>query len=80
MKIAHIALCAAALLSTSLPGAAKMVSAKEQARAEAERACYLDAKALCPGAIPDEDKVTACFTAKRPQLSAACGAIFDKGI
>ena len=80
MKITAIALCAAALLASSLPSTAKMVSAKEQARAQAERACYLDAKALCPDAIPDEAKVAACFTAKRPQLSEACGAIFDKGI
>lgn len=80
LKIAPIALCAAVLLSTSLPVAAKMVSAKEQARAQAERACYLDAKALCPDAIPDEGKVASCFTAKRSQLSAACGAIFDAGI
>lgn len=84
MKIVSTALSAAAfaaaLLATSLPCAAKMVSAKDQARAEAERACYLDAKALCPDAIPDEGKVAACFKAKRPQLSAACGTIFDRGI
>ena len=80
MKTTRIALCAAALLAMSLPAAAKMVSAKDQARAQAERACYLDAKTLCPDAIPDEGKVTACFKAKRPQLSPPCRAIFDKGI
>ena len=80
MKIAPIALCTALLLSSSLPGVAKMVSSKERARNEAERACYLDAKTLCPDAIPDEAKATACFTAKRSQLSERCGAIFDKGI
>lgn len=73
-----IAVCAVVLLSTSLPTMAK--PKVDRARAEAERACYLDAKTLCPEAMPNEDKVTACFTAKRPQLSAACGAIFDKGI
>ena len=82
MKIAPIALCCAALLSTALlaatPAAAKQKV--DRARAEAERACYLDAKTLCPDAMPDEAKVTACFTAKRTQLSPACGAIFDKGI
>ena len=80
MKIAPIALCAALVLSTSLPSAAKMVSSKDRARAEAERACYVDAKTLCPDAIPDEARVTACFKAKRRQLSEACGAIFDKGL
>ena len=80
MRTAPIALCAALLLSMSLPGAAKMVSGKERARAEAERACYVDAKTLCPDAIPDEAKVTACFKAKRRQLSDTCGTIFDRGI
>lgn len=45
----------------------------------AERACCLDAKALCPDAIPDEGKVTVCFEAKRPKLGPACGAIKDQG-
>lgn len=80
MRIAPLALCAAVLLSTSLPSAAKMMSDKSRLRAEAEHACYVDAKTLCPDAIPDEDKVTACFKAKRPQLSKACGTIFDQGI
>lgn len=78
MKIAHIALCAAALVSTSLPSVAK--AKFDRARAEAERACYLDANTLCPDAIPNEAKITACFKAKRAQLSAKCGAVFDKGI
>ncbi len=78
MKLAPIALCAAVLFSTSLPSMAK--PKVDTARAEAERACYLDAKTLCPDAIPDEAKVTACFKAKRPQLSPACGTIFDRGI
>lgn len=78
MNTTRIALCAAALLATSLPGLAK--EKIDRARAEAERACYLDAKSLCPDAIPDEDKVTACFKAKRRQLSSACGTIFDRGI
>ena len=52
MKFAPIALCAAALICTALPSQAKIVSGKEQARAQAERACYLDAKALCPRRHP----------------------------
>ena len=76
----RIVLCVALLVTLSAPGWAKIRSAQEQMRAEAERACYLDAKTLCPGAIPDEAKVTACFTAKRRQLSPACGRIFDRGL
>ena len=78
MKIARITLCAAALLATSFPVLSK--EKVDRARAEAERACYLDAKTLCPDAIPDESKVAACFKAKRPQLSSACRTIFDRGI
>ena len=80
MKPTPIVLCALMLVSLTAPGSAKIRSDQEQMRAEAERACYLDAKTLCPGAIPDEAKVTACFTNKRAQLSPACGRIFDRGI
>lgn len=74
------ALCAALLLSLSTPVLAKMRSDKAAMRAEAEHACYGDAQALCPDAIPDEAKVTACMKGKRTQLSPACRKIFDKGI
>ncbi len=80
MKPTPIVLCALMLVSLTAPSSAKIRSDQERMRAEAERACYLDAKTLCPGAIPDEAKVTACFTKKRAQLSPACGRIFDRGI
>lgn len=80
MKILTIAVCAAAFLASSSPLLAKLRSDKAAARAEAEHACYGDAQSLCPDAIPDEAKVTACMTAKRAQLSPACMKIFDRGI
>ena len=79
MKFAPIALCAAALICTALPSQAKIVSGKEQARAQAERACYLDAKALCPDAIPDEEKIKACMAVHRLKLSPKCREVFDAG-
>lgn len=79
MTTARTALCFAMLLSLPTFAAAKPMSDKARLRAEAEHACYNDAQTLCPDAIPDEDKVTACMTAKRARLSPACGKIFDRG-
>ena len=73
-------LCAAVVLTISTPLMAKMRSDKAAMRAEAEHACYGDAQSLCPDAIPDEAKVTACMKVKRTQLSPACRKIFDQGI
>lgn len=80
MKLLPATLCALALLASSSPLMAKMRSDRAAARAEAEHACYGDAKSLCPDAIPDEAKVTVCMKAKRAQLSPACRKIFDRGI
>ncbi len=72
------ALCAAMMLSMTGPlMAAKQPSAKEMLRQQAEHDCYPDAQRLCADAMPDEAKVQACMTAKRRQLSPACGKVFD---
>ena len=80
MRPIRAIVCAAAILSASTPLMAKMRSDKAARRAEAEHACYGDAQSLCPDAIPDEAKVTACMTRKRAQLSPACRAILDEGL
>ncbi len=80
MLLKRIVLSSAVLLMTASPLLAKIRSERDRLRAEAEHACYLDAKTLCPDAIPDEAKVTACMTIKRAQLSPACGKVFDRGI
>ena len=80
MKTTLAILCATAILASSGAAQARLRSDRAAARAEAEHACYGDAQALCPGAIPDEAKVTACMTAKRAQLSPACAKIFDRGL
>jgi hypothetical protein len=41
-----------------------------------EQACSNDAMTLCKDDIPDEEKVTACMTAKRAQLSPGCAKMF----
>ena len=80
MILKRTSLSVAVLLLVATPSLAKMRSEKDRLRAEAEHACYTDAKTLCPDAIPDEAKVTACMTVKRAQLSPACGKVFDRGI
>ncbi len=80
MLLKRIVLSSAVLLMTAVRLLAKIRSERDRLRAEAEHACYTDAKTLCPDAIPDEAKVTACMTIKRAQLSPACGKVFDRGI
>ena len=80
MLLKRIVLSGAVLLLMASPLLAKIRSERDRLRAEAEHACYTDATTLCPDAIPDEAKVTACMTMKRAQLSPACGKVFDRGI
>lgn len=78
MTLIRAALCAAAVLSMTGPLlAAKLPSAKEMLRQQAEHDCYGDAQRLCPDAMPDETRIQACMTAKRAQLGPACGKVFD---
>jgi len=65
--------------STSLM-AAKVLTEKEKLRAEAEHVCYDDVQKLCPDAVPDESKVTACMKTKKANLSPACRTVFDRGM
>lgn len=78
MITARTILSAALMLAMTGPlMAAKQPSAKEMLRQQAEHDCYPDAQRLCADAMPDEGKVQACMTAKRRQLSPACGKVFD---
>jgi hypothetical protein len=43
---------------------------------EQQQLCTGDAMRLCGDAIPDVDRVTACMTAKRSQLSDGCKSVF----
>lgn len=46
--------------------------------AEDQMACTPDVYRLCAGNIPDEDAITACLRAHKPQLSAGCRAVFSR--
>ena len=79
--LSRTVLCAAMVLTMATPLlAAKAMSDKERLRQEAEHLCYNDATTLCQDAVPDEDKIRACMTAKRSQLSPECGKVFDRGL
>ncbi len=80
MMLKQIILSTTVLLLVAAPSQAKMRSERDRLRAEAEHACYTDATTLCPDAIPDEAKITACMTTKRAQLSPVCAKVFDRGI
>ena len=81
MNLTRAALCAATALTISTPVlAAKPMSDKERLRQEAEHVCYNDATTLCGDSVPDEDKIAACMTVKRAQLSPECGKVFDRGM
>ena len=45
---------------------------------EAQQACQDDAFRLCNDAIPDEQKVKACFMANMRRLSPACRRQFQR--
>ena len=72
-------LLSAAVLSTAFSPLAMAKIKGQTLRAQQEQACYNDAMTLCKDAVPDEDKITACMTAKRKQLSPMCGKVFDEG-
>jgi len=45
---------------------------------EEQRACQDDAFRLCNHAIPDEQKVKACFIANMKKLSPGCRKVFQR--
>jgi len=81
MMLTRTVLCAAIVLTMLTPlMAAKVPTEREKLRAEAEHVCYEDVQKLCPDAVPDEAKVTACMKAKKANLSPACRKVFDRGM
>lgn len=66
-------LFAAALLVAMLPGASRAYSPEQQ------QACTPDAMRLCGAYIPDVDRITACMTANKAQLSPGCRMYFRPG-
>lgn len=80
MKLTQAALCAAMLLSASVPAfAAGPMTDRERMRAQAEHDCYADVQKLCSDVTDNEDKVKACMTTHHAQLSPKCAKAFDGG-
>ena len=72
LGIAVAALFAVALLLASAPAYA-------QGTPEQRAACEADAMRLCGEFVPDVDRITACMSRKRSQLSPRCRAFFPRG-
>ena len=68
-------LCAAAGVLTILIVAAGAKPAAAQASDAADR-CTPDVMRLCNEFVPDVEKITACMSKKRSQLSPECAAVF----
>ncbi len=71
-------LAVGAVLSLALSGVSTAKVRNQTLYDKAQHLCYDDAMRLCKDDVPDEDKVQACMTAKRAQLSPECGKIFDE--
>jgi hypothetical protein len=67
----HVGLMLATALAVSIWSSAGQAYTPEQ-----EQACSGDAFRLCSSEIPNVERVTACMTAKRSQLSPQCRAHF----
>lgn len=81
MRVGLRAIAFAVALAGPCGGAeARIRSDADKLRAEAEHACYQDAKRFCNADIPDEAKVEACMRRHLAGLSPACRAMFDKGM
>jgi len=66
--------CAAGLAAALLVTPAAAQGAGQDRAAEL---CTPDAMRLCNEFVPDADKITACMSKKRRQLSAECRAVFN---
>ena len=75
MILTKCLLGAVLLASMSIASMAATKGPSLQDRQQA--ACYNDAQKLCPDAIPNVEKVTACMADKRAQVSPACAAMYD---
>ena len=62
-----------ASLSTSALAATKQVTERDKQQA----ACASDVQKLCPDAMTDETKATACMKDKRSQVSPECAKMYD---
>ncbi len=63
------------LALTCLVGCIGQATAQDRSRQSDEDACRPDVFRLCASAIPDEDGIVACLSAKSASLSPSCRAV-----
>lgn len=80
MSPIRTAVSAALLLVCAAPALAAPMSDQARLRAQAEHDCYDDVQKLCSDVTSDEEKVKACMSAHRAQLSPKCAKAFSAGM
>jgi hypothetical protein len=81
-KKSNVRFAAMVAVATLLVSIAAGASANAQYRGtpEMQQACTPDVMRLCNDYVPDVDKIVACMTRNRANLSQACGDIFGVGV
>jgi hypothetical protein len=77
VRFAAMAALAALLVSIAAVAGA---NAQYRGTPEMQQACTPDVMRLCNDYVPDVDKIVACMTRNRANLSPACGAVFGVGV
>jgi len=78
-SLRQIALCFAVPAGLALTAFISPAPAAAQGTQEQRAACEGDAMRLCSAHVPDVQKITACMSRNRRNLSAGCRAVFDGG-
>jgi hypothetical protein len=76
IRLAKLALLAAALAALIGVASTAPPAAAQQGTPEQRAACEGDATRLCGQFVPDVQKITACMHAKRRYLSPRCRVVF----
>ena len=81
-RLGRLGIRSAATLALLVVGAAS-VSAQEgpeyRGTQDQQMACMGDVFRLCSSDIPNVSRIVSCLQREKPQLTAACRAVFDQG-
>ena len=78
-SLRQLALCFAVPVGLALMAFISPTPAAAQGTQEQRAACEGDAMRLCSAHVPDVQKITACMSRNRRNLSSGCRAVFDGG-